>query len=52
MQILDVSSYNCGLFYNCFEFDYDKLVTSSQRNIIIWKISSNNLFEYHNQIIN
>ena len=50
IQILDGSSYSCGQFYNCFEFDYDKLVTSSQQNIIIWKRASNNLFEYHNNI--
>ena len=51
IQTLDGSSYSCGEFYNCFEFDYDKLVTSSQQNIIIWKReSNNNSFEYYNKI--
>ena len=50
IQNLDGSSFSCNQFYNCFEFDYDKLVTSSQQNIIIWKRGSENLFEYSKQI--
>ena len=37
VQILDGSNYNCQQFFNAIEFDYNKLITSTNTNIIIWE---------------
>ena len=50
IQILDGSSYNCQQFYNAIEFDYDKLITSTNSNIIIWGKNSDNNYSYKNVI--
>jgi len=49
IQILDGSSY-CQQFYNAIEFDYNKLITSTNTNIIIWERNSDNNYSYKTNI--
>ena len=46
IETLDGSSYNCQQFYNVIEFDYNKLITSTNTNIIIWEKKSDNKYSY------
>jgi WD40 repeat protein len=50
VQILDGSNYNCQQFFNAIEFDYNKLITSINTNIIIWERNSDNNYSYKQNI--
>ena len=50
IEILDGSSYNCQQFYNVIEFDYNKLIASTNTNIIIWEKKSDNKYSYKQNI--
>ena len=50
IQILDGTNYNCQQFYNAIEFDSNKLITSTNSNIIIWEKNSDNNYVYKKEI--
>lgn len=50
IQILDGSTYNFQMVYNAIEFDYNKLTSSTNTNIVVCERNSDNVYTYKKNI--